>query len=76
MPWHRFSTQSGGKPPHSEGSCYDPAPMRKLLLVLLLASTPAFSKEVLPFIDNDYEKAIARARATNVPLFADAWAPW
>jgi hypothetical protein len=49
--------------------------MRKLLLLLLLAA-PAFAKEVLPFIDNDYAKALAQAKKKNVPIFADAWAPW
>jgi hypothetical protein len=57
--------------------CYDRPAMRKLLILLLfLAATPAFAKEVLPFIDNDYAKALARAKAKNVPLFVDAWAPW
>ncbi len=50
--------------------------MRKLLLLLLLTASPAFAKDVLPFIDNDYPKALARAKAKNVPIFADAWAPW
>lgn len=51
--------------------------MRKLLaFFLLLATTPLFGKEVLPFIENDYAKAIAQARTKNLPLFVDAWAPW
>ena len=51
--------------------------MRKLLIpILLLLATPIFAKEVLPFIDNDYAKALAVAKAKNVPLFVDAWAPW
>jgi len=49
--------------------------MRKLLLATLLAATalPAMS---LPFIDDDYTKALARARTKNVPIFVEAWAPW
>jgi hypothetical protein len=31
---------------------------------------------VLPFIDNDYAKALAQAKKRNVPIFVDAWAPW
>jgi hypothetical protein len=31
---------------------------------------------VLPFIEDDYEKALAEARAKRVPLVIDAWAPW
>lgn len=51
--------------------------MRKLLFLLLfLAAVPAFAKEVLPFIDNDYSKALARAKTKNVPIFVEAWAPW
>ena len=50
--------------------------MKKLLLVLALTTLPAFAKEVLPFIDNDYAKALAQAKKRNVPIFVDAWAPW
>jgi hypothetical protein len=31
---------------------------------------------VLPFIQDDYAKALAQARARKVPLFIEAWAPW
>jgi hypothetical protein len=31
---------------------------------------------VLPFIEDDYEKALAEARAKRLPLVIDAWAPW
>jgi len=50
--------------------------MKRLLLVILLIAPIAKSKEVLPFIENDYAKAVAQAKAKNVPIFADAWAPW
>lgn len=30
----------------------------------------------LPFIQNDYPRALAEARARKVPLFIEAWAPW
>jgi hypothetical protein len=49
--------------------------MKKILLLLALAA-PAFAKEVVPFIDNDYAKALAQAKKKNVPIFVDAWAPW
>ena len=45
-------------------------------LVMLLLTTPLAAKEVVPFIDNDYAKAIAHAKAKNVPVFVEAWAPW
>jgi hypothetical protein len=38
-----------------------------------LAAAPA---EALPFIENDYPRALAEARAKGLPIFADAWAPW
>ena len=52
--------------------------MRRFILAVMLVATtaPAFSKEVLPFIENDYTKAVARAKSKNLPLFVDAWAPW
>lgn len=51
--------------------------MRRLLITLILAaSLPALAKEVLPFVENDYAKAVARAKAKNLPLFVDVWAAW
>jgi hypothetical protein len=46
-----------------------------LLLAVLLAM-PAAAKEVLPWIENDYAKAVARAKAEHVPIFAESWATW
>ncbi len=52
--------------------------MKRLLAVALLAlsAAPALAKEVLPFIENDFAKAIARAEKAKEPIFVDAWAPW
>jgi hypothetical protein len=51
--------------------------MKRLLILLLLAApTVLYGKETLPFIDNDYTKALAQAKTKNVPLFVDAWASW
>jgi len=46
-----------------------------VLLVFLLAA-PLSDKEALPWVENDYTKAVARAKAEHVPIFAEAWAPW
>lgn len=51
------------------------------LSALVLASASAFAappepRSPLPFIENDYPKALAEARARKKPIFADAWAPW
>jgi len=34
------------------------------------------SKSVLPFIEDDYAKALAEAKASKKPIFVDVWAPW
>jgi len=39
------------------------------------APAPA-AKSVLPWIEDDYPKALAEAKAKKVPIFAEAWAPW
>jgi hypothetical protein len=51
---------------------------RSIAVAILLASTAAIASatEVLPFVENDYQKALARAEANNLPMFVDAWAPW
>ncbi len=30
----------------------------------------------LPFLSDDYARALAEARARSLPLFIEAWAPW
>ena len=50
--------------------------MRRLLPFALLALTALSARADLPFIENDYQKAVAQAKAKNVPLFVEAWAPW
>lgn len=32
--------------------------------------------EVLPFLHDDYARALAEAKKTKRPIFVDAWAPW
>jgi len=34
------------------------------------------ARPALPFIDDDYPKALAEARAKKLPIFVEAWAPW
>lgn len=40
------------------------------------APSVAAGHAVLPFIADDYTRAVAEARARKVPLFIEAWAPW
>ena len=39
-------------------------------------STGEAGKAVLPFIADDYPRALAAARAQGKPIFLEAWAPW
>jgi hypothetical protein len=41
-----------------------------------LASGAPAPRAVLPFIEDDYPKALEQARARHVPIFLEAWAPW
>jgi hypothetical protein len=58
--------------------------LRTISVVLLLSSgaqamragtAPATAKR-LPFVEDDYARAIRDARARGVPVFVEAWAPW
>ena len=49
--------------------------MKRLLSIALLVLA-ASSARALEFIEDDYTKAVAEARAKNVPIFVEAWAPW
>lgn len=49
--------------------------MKKLLIAIALVVAAGAQAE-LPFIENDYKTAVARARANNLPIFVEAWAPW
>jgi hypothetical protein len=40
------------------------------------AASRSYLKPVVPFIENDYTRALAEARSRHVPLFIEAWAPW
>jgi hypothetical protein len=42
-------------------------------LVLALAPSP---RTAVPFIEDDYGRALAEAKAKKLPLFIEAWAPW
>ncbi|NVJ04134.1 thioredoxin family protein [Myxococcus sp. AM001] len=40
------------------------------------ASEAAHARGPLPFIEDDYARALAEAQAKGLPLFVDVWAPW
>ena len=39
-------------------------------------AAPAGPKMVLPWIEDDWSKAVATAKARKVPIFVESWAPW
>jgi hypothetical protein len=41
----------------------------QLLLLFAAASS-------LPWVEDDYAKALATAKSRHVPLFVEVWAPW
>ena len=56
---------------------------RILPAVVLLASilsAPAAADVVrstrLPFIEDDYSRALTLAKSRGLPIFVEAWAPW
>ena len=40
------------------------------------ADAPAPAKFAVPFIEDDYPRAVSEARAKKVPIFVENWAPW
>jgi hypothetical protein len=47
------------------------------LLAIALALVPALAAAAGPgWISDDWPKALAEAKARQVPVFVDAWAPW
>ena len=48
-----------------------------LAALTLLAASPAPRRlGVLPFVHDDWPKALADAKARDLPLFVESWAPW
>jgi endonuclease YncB( thermonuclease family) len=55
--------------------------MRRRLAALLLAALASAGaadapRPALPFIEDDYGRALEQARSRRVPIFIEAWAPW
>jgi thiol-disulfide isomerase/thioredoxin len=40
------------------------------------ATSKGETAEALPFVHDDYARALAEAKRTKRPIFVDAWAPW
>jgi hypothetical protein len=39
-------------------------------------ATPAQWKPVVPFIEDDFGRALALAKERKLPVFIEGWAPW
>lgn len=53
--------------------------MKKLWMLmsfLLVLTTAAVAASSLPFIEDDYAKALATAKQRKLPLFIEVSAPW
>lgn len=50
--------------------------MKRLVLSALLAFIAISASANVPFIEDDYTKAVSQAKKLNVPIFVEAWAPW
>jgi hypothetical protein len=49
-------------------------PIMLINTLLLFAAAAGLSS--LPWIEDDYAKALAEAKARHVPLMVEVWAPW
>jgi hypothetical protein len=47
-----------------------------ILLVTVVGSAFCASTHGLPFIHDDYGKALTEARQQKLPIFVECWAPW
>jgi hypothetical protein len=50
--------------------------MRALLIATVLAAATPVRAEALPFIEDDWPRALAEAKKSGKPIFVDSWAPW
>ncbi|MBZ5537205.1 MAG: hypothetical protein LAO31_14720 [Acidobacteriia bacterium] len=52
--------------------------MKKLSMWVLLSmlATSAFATTRLPFIEDDYPRALFEAKRQKLPVFVEVWAPW
>jgi hypothetical protein len=63
--------------PAMRGSIAWTGALAPAVLAAALASSPApAAKPALPFIEDDYPRALAEARTKKLPIFVEAWAPW
>jgi hypothetical protein len=42
----------------------------------VIAAPAAAAPGPLPFVEDDWPRALAEARRRDLPIFVDVWAPW
>ncbi len=47
-----------------------------VLLLTLSTHVVGNPSKGLPFINDNFEKALGEAKQRNLPLFVEVWAPW
>jgi hypothetical protein len=52
------------------------APVRAVTTTAKTTSSAKSPAMVMPWIEDDYGKAITEAKARKVPIFVESWAPW
>ncbi len=52
--------------------------MRLLVTALLLLAAPGLGSAAAPapVVEDDWPRALALAKAKDLPIFVDGWAPW
>ena len=50
--------------------------MKKILGLLILLGCGQVLVAQLPFIQDNYQQALAKAKEHNQPIFVECWAPW
>ena len=54
-----------------------PAPTARAVPAKQARAAPASAwKPVVPFIEDDFGRALALAKARKLPVFIEGWAPW
>jgi len=47
-----------------------------IVFLTLVGAASSASAAGLPFIRDDYPKALAEAKQRKLPIFVECWAPW
>jgi hypothetical protein len=53
-----------------------PSPLGILINVIFKLSLLFATVASLPWVENDYNRALAEAKSRHVPVFVELWAPW